>query len=99
MNAGLPRVGHRRLHPGRKARHPRSVRDQAPDRRLRQGRAAPLPALPTTDVAKTCIAIRKDGKAVDIDGDYTETLARIDSATRPASASSASPSTRTTPTS
>ena len=31
------------------------------------------------DVGKTCIAIRKDGKAVDIDGDYTETLARIDS--------------------
>ncbi|MEO6012636.1 MAG: substrate-binding domain-containing protein [Devosia sp.] len=31
------------------------------------------------DVAKTCIAIRKDGKAIDIDGDYTETLARIDS--------------------
>jgi phosphate transport system substrate-binding protein len=30
-------------------------------------------------VAKTCIAVRKDGKAVDIDGDYTETLARIDS--------------------
>jgi phosphate transport system substrate-binding protein len=31
------------------------------------------------DVGKTCIAVRKDGKAVDIDGDYTETLARIDS--------------------
>jgi phosphate transport system substrate-binding protein len=31
------------------------------------------------DVAKTCIAIRKDGKAIDIDGDYSETLARIDS--------------------
>jgi phosphate transport system substrate-binding protein len=31
------------------------------------------------ELAKTCIAIRKDGKAVDIDGDYTETLARIDS--------------------
>ena len=30
------------------------------------------------EVGKTCIAIRKDGKAVDIDGDYTETLARID---------------------
>jgi phosphate transport system substrate-binding protein len=30
------------------------------------------------DVARTCIAIRKDGKAVDIDGDYTETLSRID---------------------
>ena len=29
--------------------------------------------------AKACIAVRKDGKAVDIDGDYTETLARIDS--------------------
>ncbi|MGF0537454.1 substrate-binding domain-containing protein [Agrobacterium sp. ES01] len=27
---------------------------------------------------KACIAVRKDGKAVDIDGDYTETLARID---------------------
>ncbi|OJF93325.1 PstS family phosphate ABC transporter substrate-binding protein [Pararhizobium antarcticum] len=26
-----------------------------------------------------CIAVRKDGLAVDIDGDYTETLARIDS--------------------
>ncbi len=31
------------------------------------------------EVAKACVAIRKDGKAVDIDGDYTETLARIDS--------------------
>lgn len=31
------------------------------------------------DLTKTCVAIRKDGKAVDIDGDYTETLARIDS--------------------
>ena len=31
------------------------------------------------DLSKTCIAVRKDGKAVDIDGDYTETLARIDS--------------------
>jgi len=30
-------------------------------------------------VATTCIAVRKDGRAVDIDGDYTETLARIDS--------------------
>ncbi|MDF2373387.1 MAG: substrate-binding domain-containing protein [Rhizobiaceae bacterium] len=28
---------------------------------------------------KACIAVRKDGGAVDIDGDYTETLARIDS--------------------
>ena len=31
------------------------------------------------ELAKTCVAVRKDGKAVDIDGDYTETLARIDS--------------------
>lgn len=29
------------------------------------------------DIAKTCHAVRKDGKAVDIDGDYSETLARI----------------------
>src|SRR5690606_34582786 len=30
------------------------------------------------EVAKACVAVRKDGAAVDIDGDYTETLARID---------------------
>ena len=29
--------------------------------------------------SKECYKVRKDGKAVDIDGDYTETLARIDS--------------------
>ncbi len=29
------------------------------------------------ELARACIAVRKDGKAVDIDGDYTETLARI----------------------
>nr|WP_319515634.1 substrate-binding domain-containing protein [uncultured Cohaesibacter sp.] len=28
---------------------------------------------------KECMKVRKDGKAIDIDGDYTETLARIDS--------------------
>ncbi len=28
---------------------------------------------------RKCVAVRKDGKAVDIDGDYTETLARISS--------------------
>ena len=31
------------------------------------------------DAAKSCIAVRKDGAALDIDGDYTETLARIKS--------------------
>jgi len=31
------------------------------------------------DAEDACIAVRKDGRAVDIDGDYTETLARIDS--------------------
>ena len=30
------------------------------------------------DAEKKCKAVRKDGMAVDIDGDYTETLARID---------------------
>ena len=30
------------------------------------------------DVEDACIRVRKDGKAVDIDGDYTETLSRID---------------------
>jgi len=31
------------------------------------------------EAARKCIAVRKDGMAVDIDGDYTETLARISS--------------------
>ncbi|MCX8954094.1 substrate-binding domain-containing protein [Ruegeria sp. NA] len=30
------------------------------------------------DAEDACLAVRTDGKAVDIDGDYTETLARID---------------------
>lgn len=30
------------------------------------------------NVEDVCIKVRKDGKAIDIDGDYTETLARID---------------------
>lgn len=31
------------------------------------------------EAASKCVKVRKDGVAVDIDGDYTETLARIDS--------------------
>lgn len=31
------------------------------------------------DADKACVKVRKDGKAVDIDGEYNETLARIDS--------------------
>ena len=31
------------------------------------------------DAEDACMAVRPDGKSVDIDGDYTETLARIDS--------------------
>lgn len=31
------------------------------------------------DAGKACMKVRKDGRAVDIDGDYTETLARIES--------------------
>ncbi len=32
-----------------------------------------------TTPKEACMAIRTDGRSVDIDGDYTETLARIDS--------------------
>ncbi|WP_237152996.1 substrate-binding domain-containing protein [Oryzibacter oryziterrae] len=35
--------------------------------------------LAKADAEKACVKIRKDGKAVDIDGEYNETLARIDS--------------------
>lgn len=41
--------------------------------------AAKASGLDEDAAASACIAVRKDGKAVDIDGDYTETLARIDS--------------------
>jgi phosphate transport system substrate-binding protein len=33
------------------------------------------------EVFATCVGLRTDGKSVDIDGDYTETLARLDSNT------------------
>jgi phosphate transport system substrate-binding protein len=36
-----------------------------------------LEALKGDDAAKACTTLRTDGRAVDIDGDYTETLARI----------------------
>ena len=41
--------------------------------------AAKAAGLDDKAAASACKAVRKDGKAVDIDGDYTETLARIDS--------------------
>ena len=41
--------------------------------------AAKAAGLDEKAAASACKAVRKDGGAVDIDGDYTETLARIDS--------------------
>ncbi|SEN47858.1 phosphate ABC transporter substrate-binding protein, PhoT family [Pseudorhodobacter antarcticus] len=41
------------------------------------GAVEALVALKGDDAAKTCTALRTDGRSVDIDGDYTETLARI----------------------
>jgi phosphate transport system substrate-binding protein len=38
-----------------------------------------LTELQGDDAAKTCTSLRTDGRAVDIDGDYTETLSRIQS--------------------
>lgn len=38
-----------------------------------------LAALVGDDAARTCTTLRTDGRAVEIDGDYTETLSRIDS--------------------
>lgn len=38
-----------------------------------------LAALVGDDAAQTCTTLRTDGRAVEIDGDYTETLSRIDS--------------------
>ena len=43
------------------------------------GAETALAALAGVDAAKTCTTLRSDGRAVEIDGDYTETLARIDS--------------------
>jgi phosphate transport system substrate-binding protein len=75
------------LHPRHQARHPRSLRREG-DRSGLQGnrRAGPVSqAAPRRgcdkekkDNAKKCHELRTDGKSVDIDGDYTETLARMD---------------------
>ena len=50
------------------------------------------------DAEDACLEVRTDGKSVDIDGDYTETLA-ASTPTPTASACSVWRSTRTTPTS
>ncbi len=42
------------------------------------GAAEALEAAGVEDVDDACIALRTDGLSVDIDGDYTETLARLD---------------------
>ena len=89
VNAGAPRLADRRLHPGREARHARSVRGEGPARWL-QGRrrltssSSPRPKARTTRTrrrppTRPATKVRKDGAAVDIDGDYTETLARLSS--------------------
>lgn len=43
------------------------------------GAEAALAALVGDEATRTCTALRTDGRAVEIDGDYTETLSRIDS--------------------
>ena len=84
------RLADRRLHPRREARHARSVRGEGPDRRLPRPSAPTSSILAKAegadDAAKRegrregcCAKVRKDGAAVDIDGDYTETLARLTS--------------------
>lgn len=39
-------------------------------------------AMSEAQIKAACIAVRKDGKAIDIDGDYSETLARLASSDR-----------------
>jgi hypothetical protein len=50
------------------------------------------------DANRACMSVRTDGRSVDIDGDYTETLARIDANPNGIGVFGL-PSTRTTPTS
>jgi phosphate transport system substrate-binding protein len=80
------RSGHPGLRPRHQARHPRSLRRKG-DRGGLQGnrRAGPVQGhrrgrttRKRNNAKKACLALRTDGKSVDIDGDYTETLARID---------------------
>ncbi len=77
-----------RLHPRRKARHARSLRGKGSACRAKATGADKLYlaiAEGADDEAKkkaadkASVKVRKDGAAVDIDGDYTETLARIQS--------------------
>ena len=89
VNACAPRLADRRLHPGREARHARSVRGEGAARRRCKAAGGDKLFLAKAEGAddaakkkaadKAAAKVRKDGAAVDIDGDYTETLARLSS--------------------
>ena len=82
FNADLPAVDIAAFIPGTK----HGTREVFEEKVLLQGcedtgaMAAMMEAGMSEDDAEgACMAVRTDGKSVDIDGDYTETLARIDS--------------------
>jgi phosphate transport system substrate-binding protein len=95
------RAGNRRLHP----RHPHGTREVFEENVILVGcedtgamEAMMEMGMDEDAAEEACLEIRADGVSVDIDGDYTETLARINPTPR-ASACSVWRSTRTTPTS
>ena len=87
LGPGRPEPARRpdpRLRPRHQARHPRGLRGEGDPAGLRGQRArsrrSPRINGGDEDAAHdACVKLRTDGAAVDIDGDYTETLARIES--------------------
>ena len=82
FNADLPDVDIAAFIPGTK----HGTREVFEDKVLLQGcedtgamKAMMDGGMSEDDAEDACIEVRADGKSVDIDGDYTETLARIDS--------------------
>ena len=80
-NADLPAVEISTFIPGTK----HGTREVFEEKVLKQGcedtgamKAMVDGGMSEKDAEKACMAVRTDGKSVDIDGDYTETLARID---------------------
>ena len=81
VNADLPAVEIAAFIPGTK----HGTREVFEEKVLLQGcedsgalAAMTAAGLSEDDAEAACMAVRADGKSVDIDGDYTETLARID---------------------
>lgn len=81
INSALPNVNIAAYIPGSKHGTREVFEEKIMTAGCKEAGAADVIKAEITDAkqaAAKCVAVRKDGAAIDIDGDYTETLARID---------------------